>query len=73
MRRSAINFENNTITRDHAVVQCEVIGKRVLVTKDKMKNQSSMRTLLLLPIVKDILLNFEKRAAKVRRKIVAIL
>ena len=73
MRRSAINFENNTITLDHAVVQYEVNGKRVLVTKDKMKNQSSMRTLLLLPIVKDILLNFEKRAAKVRRKIVAIL
>lgn len=37
LRWSAINFENDTITLDHAVVQCEVDGKRVLVTKDKMK------------------------------------
>ena len=60
LRWSAINFENDTITLDHAVVQCEVDGKRVLVTKDKMKNQSSMRTLPLLPAVKDILLNLKR-------------
>ena len=60
LRWSSINFENDTITLDHAVVQCEVDGKRVLVTKDKMKNQSSMRTLPLLPAVKDILLNLKR-------------
>ena len=60
LRWSAINFEHDTITLDHAVVQCEVDGKRVLVTKDKMKNQSSMRTLPLLPVVKDILLNLKR-------------
>lgn len=68
LRWSAINFDNNTITLDHAVVQCEVEGKRVLIAKDKMKNQSSMRTLPLLPYAKDILLQLkrdqEERAEK---------
>lgn len=68
LRWSAINFDNNTVTLDHAVVQCEVEGKRVVIAKDKMKNQSSMRTLPLLPFVKDMLLNLKQsqneRAAK---------
>lgn len=65
LRWSAINFENDTITLDHAVVQCEVDGKRVLVTKDKMKNQSSMRTLPLLPAVKDMLCKALKKISKI--------
>lgn len=61
LRWSAIDFEKNTLTIDHAVVQCEMDGKRRVISKDKMKNQSSMRTLPLLPIVKDILLTLRYR------------
>lgn len=56
LRWESVDFERNTITLEHAVVQCEVNGKRTIVKKDKMKNQSSMRTLPLLPMVKEILL-----------------
>ena len=34
--------ENDTITFDHTAVQCEVDGKRILATKNKMKNQASI-------------------------------
>lgn len=60
MRWSAIDFERNTITLDHAVIQCEVDGKRRVVAKDKMKNQSSMRTLPILPAVKEMLLQLKQ-------------
>lgn len=56
LRWESVDFERDTITLEHAVVQCEVNGKRTIVKKDKMKNQSSMRTLPLLPMVKEILL-----------------
>lgn len=56
LRWESVDFERNTITLEHTVVQCEVNGKRTIVKKDKMKNQSSMRTLPLLPMVKEILL-----------------
>lgn len=56
LRWSSIDFDKNTLTLDHTAIQCEVNGKRTIVKKDKMKNQSSMRTLPLLPMVKEILL-----------------
>lgn len=56
LRWSSIDFDKNTLTLDHTAIQCEVNGKRVTVVKDTMKNQSSMRTLPLLPMVKEILL-----------------
>ncbi|MBQ3219509.1 MAG: site-specific integrase [Clostridia bacterium] len=59
LRWSSIDFEKNTLTLDHAAVQCEVDGKRTIVIKDTMKNQSSLRTLPLLPVVRDMLLKLK--------------
>lgn len=59
LRWSSIDFENNTLTIDHAAVECNVNGKRVIVIKDTMKTQSSLRTLPLFPIVKDMLLKLK--------------
>ena len=67
LRWSSIDFDKNTLTLDHTAIQCEVNGKRVTVVKDTMKNQSSMRTLPLLPFVKDMLLKL-KTEQELRRE-----
>lgn len=64
LRWSSIDFDNNTITLDHSIVQCNLEGKRQIISKDVMKNQSSMRTLPLLPSVKEMLLNLKKTREK---------
>ncbi len=51
-----IDFDKNMILVSHAMVQTRINGKSVIIEKDRMKNQSSLRSLPLLPVVKDILL-----------------
>lgn len=67
LKWKAIDFENNIIKINHAVVQTRINGKSVIIKKDRMKNQSSLRSLPLLPIVKRILLE-EKSKQEVNRE-----
>ncbi len=64
LRWSSIDFDKNTLTLDHAAIQCEVNGKRTVVIKDTMKTQSSLRTHPLFPIVKDMLLKLKDEQEK---------
>ncbi len=55
-----VDFKNNIINLKHSVVQTRLNGKSIIVKKDRMKNQSSLRSLPLLPVVKEILLEQKK-------------
>lgn len=56
-----IDFDKNMILISHAMVQTRINGKSVIIEKDRMKNQSSLRSLPLMPIVKDILLREKEK------------
>ena len=63
LKWSAIDFQNNTITFRHAIVQAKVDGKSMIVAKDRMKNQSSLRVLPLIPFIKNLLLETKSKQA----------
>lgn len=52
----AVDFENKTIIIRHTISQTKVVGKLQIVAEDKTKNQSSYRTLPLIPEIEEILL-----------------
>ena len=52
LRWDAFNFEDKTITIKHKAIETRKDNKRVILLKDKTKNQSSYRTL---PLVDDII------------------
>ena len=56
MQWNSIDFEKNTLTLNHSVVQTCVNGKLQLIRKDMMKNASSKRTMPLIPDLKEALL-----------------
>lgn len=56
LKWDAIDFINKTITIKHTVTNASVDGKRVIVKKDRTKNQSSYRTLHLIPDIEKLLL-----------------
>lgn len=47
----AINFENNSITIKHTIVQVSIKGERQVLGKDRTKNKTSYRTL---PLVLEV-------------------
>lgn len=59
-----IDFKKNIITLKHTVVQTRINGKSIIVKEDKMKNQSSLRSLPLLPVVKQLLLEEKDRQSR---------
>ena len=63
-----VDFKNNVLTLSHAVVQTRVAGKSIVVAKDRMKNQSSLRSLPLLPEIKEMLLE-KKREQEENEKL----
>ena len=52
LRWDAFNFEDKTITIKHKAIEARKDNKRVILLKDKTKNQSSYRTL---PLVDEII------------------
>ena len=60
LKWDAIDFENNTITIKHTLVQVSIKGQRQIVGKNKTKNKTSYRTLPLVPEVTEILKNFKQ-------------
>lgn len=64
LKWNAIDFENNRITIKHKVTQATVDEKRILVKKNKLKNNKSYRSLPLVDDVRDLLLNEKEKQAK---------
>ena len=67
LKWDAIDFERNTITVQHTVTSCNVDGKNMLVAADRTKTKSSMRTLPLVPFMKERLLQQKKAQAENRK------
>jgi len=60
LKWDAIDFDQNTITIRHTVTSCDLDGKRVLVASDTTKTKSSMRTLPLVPFMRERLLTLKQ-------------
>ena len=67
LRWRAIDFESNLITIDHTVVQCMCDGTTITVEKDRTKNQSSCRSMPLVPQYRDLLLRMKVRQEYCRK------
>ena len=67
LRWSAIDFENNAITINHTVTTVEVDGKEVDLASDTTKTKSSLRTLPLVPVFKELLLRKQAEQKELRR------
>mgnify|MGYP000854051606 CR=1 FL=1 len=67
LKWDAIDFEQNTITIRHTVTSCDIDGKRVLVASDTTKTKSSMRTLPLVPFMRERLLALKEEQKENRR------
>ena len=67
LKGDAIDFDQNTITIRHRVTSCDLDGKRVLVASDTTKTKSSMRTLPLVPFMRERLLTLKEEQQENRR------
>lgn len=67
LKWNAVDFEKNTLTIRHTVVQCNIDGKRELIAADNTKTTSSMRTLPLVPFVRERLIDLKDRQKENRR------
>lgn len=61
MRWSAIDFENKTITVNHKVTELTENGKTIVYAEDKLKTKSSYRTLPLISVVEEKLLEHKAK------------
>lgn len=64
LKWNAVDFNKKEITIRHTVLQTNVDNKLQIVAKDKTKNKSSYRTLPLIPIIEEILLQEKERQCK---------
>ena len=67
LKWDAIDFDQNTIMIRHTVTSCDLDGKRVLVASDTTKTKSSMRTLPLVPFMRERLLALKEEQQENRR------
>ena len=67
LKWDAIDFERDTITIRHTLTTVALDGKRITVAEDRTKNKSSMRTLPLVPFVKERLLELKAEQEENRR------
>lgn len=66
LRWQAVDFASNTISIEHTVVQFRSDGKQRIVSKDRMKNKSSCRTMPLVPQFRELLLRMQERQKNCR-------
>ncbi len=59
LKWDAIDFEANTLEVRHILTDVYVDGKKIMVEADRAKNKSSLRTLPLVPAVRDRLLEIK--------------
>lgn len=62
LKWDAFNFEEKTITIKHKAIETRKNNKRVILLKDKTKNQSSYRTL---PLVDDIIVLLQEHKKEI--------
>lgn len=67
LKWDAIDFEENTLEIKHIVTQASIDGKKVLVQADRAKTKSSLRTLPLVPPIRDCLLMLKGQQETYRR------
>lgn len=67
LKWKAIDFEENTLTIKHVVTTVKIDGKSQLVQEDRAKTKSSLRTLPLLPDMKEHLLERKKQLERNKR------
>ena len=67
LKWDAIDFDQNTITIRHTVTSCDLDDKRILVAADTTKTKSSMRTLPLVPFMRERLLALREEQKENRR------
>ncbi len=67
LKWDAIDFENDTIVIRHTVTSANLDGKVKLIRKDTTKTKSSLRTLPLVPFMKERLLALKKQQDNNRR------
>ena len=67
LKWSAVNFTQNTISIKHTITTCYINGERVTTAKDRTKNESSNRTLPLVPAVKERLLELKAQQNELQR------
>lgn len=68
LKWSAIDFVNKTITISHTFERVNVDGKAVDISKERTKNNSSFRTLPLMPEVETALIAAKARQEKQRKQ-----
>ncbi|MDD2992164.1 MAG: site-specific integrase [Pygmaiobacter sp.] len=61
LKWSAIDFQNRTITISHTLEVVTLNGKVEIIEKDRTKNKSSFRSLPLIPVIEDLLLQAKKQ------------
>lgn len=66
LKWAAIDFDANTITIAHVVVEVSIDGKYTIVAKDRPKNKKSYRTLPLVPEYRRLLLQMKKHQEEYR-------
>lgn len=66
LRWQAVDFASNTISIEHTVVQFRSGGEQKILSKDRMKNKSSCRTMPLVPQFRELLLQLQERQKNCR-------
>lgn len=67
LKWDAIDFKDNTIVIRHTVTTCTLDGKKLTISKDRTKNVSSLRSLPLVSVFREKLLELKKQQAKNRK------
>ena len=67
LKWDSIDFDANTITIAHVVVEVSIDGKDTIVAKDRPKNKKSYRTLPLVPEYRRLLLQMKKHQEEYRK------
>ena len=67
LRWESIDFENNTITIEHTVVVAQDDGKKKIIRSDTAKTGSSLRTLPLVPIFREKLMQLRNEQDRNRK------
>ena len=67
LKWDAIDFTNNTITIRHTVTSCMIDGRHIQTATDTTKNKASLRTLPLIPVFKEHLLEIKAKQEENRR------
>ena len=61
LKWDCVDFEHNAISIEHTLISCTVDGKKQLIALDTTKTKSSMRTLPLVPFVRERLLEVREQ------------